>query len=79
MHLTPQEMKKYEQALERQRKEIWEKSKKNRYKKTWYYSPPFYQRLGYRERNWWRLNRKWIELLASIIVGISLYYLAIIE
>ena len=34
MHLTPQEMKKYEQALERQRKEIWEKSKKNRYKKT---------------------------------------------
>ena len=28
MRLTPQEMKKYEQALERQRKEIWEKSKK---------------------------------------------------
>ncbi len=44
-----------------------------------YYSPTFYQRLGYRGRNWWRLNRKWIELLASIIVGISLYYLAIIE
>lgn len=29
MRLTPQEMKKYEQALERQRKEIWEKSKKS--------------------------------------------------
>ena len=48
MHLTPQEMKKYEQALERQRKEIWEKSKIYRYMMTWYYSPPFYQWLGYR-------------------------------
>lgn len=28
MCLPPQEMKKYEQALKRQRKEIWEKSKK---------------------------------------------------
>lgn len=39
--------------------------------------PLFYEREGYKGCDWSSLNRKWTELLASIIVGISLYYLAI--
>lgn len=74
MRLTTDEMQKYHRAVELQKKEIWEKAKKNKYRKSWYYSPPIQNQLGGQLREWWLVYGKWVEFVLSFIIAIIVYY-----
>lgn len=73
--LTPQERRKFQRVVKQQRKEILKNSRRNRYKKTWYYSPPIYRTIGRRIVGSWSLTRQWIEFILSLIIGFIIYYL----
>ena len=75
VYLTKEERKKFAEVSRRQQQEIWNKSKKTRYKRTGYYVPNPTKRLG----EWWKVNRRWIEFLVSLVIGVILYYLAVVE
>lgn len=75
VYLTKEERKKFVEVSKRQQQEIWNKSKKTRYKRTWYYTPTPTKRLS----EWWKINRRWVEFLVSLVIGIILYYLAVVE
>ena len=74
MRLTTDEMQKYHRAVELQKKEIWEKSKKNKYRKSCYYSPPIQKQLGSQLSEWWLVYGKWVEFVLSFIIAIIIYY-----
>lgn len=75
VYLTKEERKKFTKVAEQQQQEIWKKSKNTRYRKTWYYTPTPTKRF----REWLKVNKRWIEFLVTLVIGIILYYLAIVE
>lgn len=75
VYLTKEEREKFSKAVQEQQQEIWNESKKNRYKRTWYYDPP----LRKRGSEWLKIHKNSIEWIITLVIGIIIYYLVVTE